>query len=43
VRVFFGGSRGEAVTALLEAEEWSPAELEEMSSRIERMRKERGR
>lgn len=43
VKVFFGGSAGEAVTALLEAEEWSPGELEEMSRRIERIRKERGR
>jgi BlaI family penicillinase repressor len=43
VRVFFGGSSGEAVTALLEAEDWSPDELLEMSRRIERMRKERSR
>jgi predicted transcriptional regulator len=43
VRVFFGGSSGEAVSALLEGEEWSAEELEEMSRRIERMKKERGR
>ena len=43
VRVFFGGSPGDAVTALLDAEEWSPDELAEMSRRIERMKKERGK
>jgi len=43
VRVFFGGSSGEAMGALLEAEEWSPDELEEMSRRIERLKKERGK
>jgi BlaI family penicillinase repressor len=43
VRVFFGGSTGEAVSALLEAEDWSPGELEEMSRRIERMKKERAK
>ena len=43
IRVFFGGSREEAVSALLEAEDWSPDELEEMSRRIERMKKERAR
>ena len=42
IRVFFGGSTGEAVNALLDAEEWSPEELAEMSRRIERMKKERG-
>jgi len=42
VRVFFGGKRGEAVNALLEAEEWSPEELDEMSRRIARLKKERG-
>jgi BlaI family penicillinase repressor len=41
VQVFFGGSREEAVTALLEAENWSPDELEGLSRRIARMRKER--
>ena len=29
--------------ALLDAEEWSPSELDGMSQRIERMKKERGR
>jgi BlaI family transcriptional regulator, penicillinase repressor len=43
VRVFFAGSRGAAVNALLDAEEWSPDELEEMSRRIERLKKERGK
>jgi BlaI family penicillinase repressor len=43
VRVFFGGSPGEAVNALLDAEKWAPEELEEMSKRIERLKKERGR
>jgi BlaI family penicillinase repressor len=43
VKVFFGGSSGDAVSALLEAEDWSPAELEEMSQRIESMKKERRR
>ena len=43
VRVFFGGSHGDAMTALLDAEEWSKDELEEMSRRIEKMKKERGR
>jgi BlaI family transcriptional regulator, penicillinase repressor len=43
VRVFFGGSPGEAVNALLEAEKWEPAELDEMSKRIEALKKERGR
>ena len=28
VRVFFGGSSGAAVNALLDAEEWSPEDLE---------------
>ena len=43
VRVFFGGSPGEAVNALLDAEKWDPEELEEMSRRIERLKKERGK
>lgn len=42
VRVFFGGSSGEAVSALLDAEEWSPEELAEISRRIDRLKKERG-
>lgn len=43
VRVFFGGSTGEAVTALLEAEQWSPEDLDEMAKRIERIKKEKGK
>ena len=43
VRVFFGGSPGEAVNALLDAEKWDLEELEEMSRRIERLKKERGK
>lgn len=41
IRVFFGGSSGEAVTALLEGEEWTQDELDEMSERIEQLKKER--
>jgi BlaI family transcriptional regulator, penicillinase repressor len=43
VRVFFGGKAGDAVTAFLENEEWSEAELDQMSKRIERLKKERGK
>ena len=43
VRVFFGGSTGAAVNALLDAEEWSPDDLEEMSRRIAHLKKERGK
>ncbi len=43
VRVFFGGSTGEAVNALLDAEEWAPEELDAMSKRIEQLKKERGK
>jgi BlaI family penicillinase repressor len=43
VKVFFGGSGGEAVNALLDAEEWSPDELDEMARRIERMKKKKER
>ena len=43
VKVFFGGSSGEAVSALLDAEDGSAAELEEMSKRIEGLKKERRR
>jgi BlaI family transcriptional regulator, penicillinase repressor len=43
VRVFFGGRAGDAVTAFLENEEWSEDELEQMSKRIERLKKERGK
>jgi hypothetical protein len=41
--VFFGGSTGEAVNALLDAEKWDPEELDEMSRRIEELKKERGK
>ena len=41
IQVFFGGSAGDAVSALLEAEDWSGDELEEMSRRIERLQKEK--
>ena len=43
VRVFFGGSTGEAVNALLDAEKWDPADLDEMARRIEQLKKERGK
>jgi predicted transcriptional regulator len=43
VRVFFGGSTGEAVNALLDAEKWNPEDLDEMSRRIEQLKKERGK
>jgi len=43
VRVFFGGSPGDAVTALLDAEEWSPEDLEAMSRRIDRLKKGRSK
>lgn len=42
VRVFFGGSAGEAMTGLLDAEKLSPEELDEISRRIEQIKKERG-
>jgi hypothetical protein len=41
VRVFFGGDRGEAVAALLDGEDWSDEDLDEMARRIERLKKER--
>ena len=41
VRVFFDGSSGEAVTALLDHEELSPDELDEISRRIEQLKTER--
>ncbi len=39
--VFFGGSRGQLVTALLEDEAWSDEELDELEQVIARARKER--
>lgn len=41
VRVFFGGDTGEAVTAFLDAEDWSADELDQIAKRIERMKKEK--
>ena len=43
VKVFFGGSAGETATALLKNENWSDAELEALSTEIERIRGERRR
>ena len=43
VKVFFGGNAGEAVTAFLDAEEWSADELEEIARRVERLKKEKKR
>jgi len=41
VRVFFGGSPGHAVTALLKQEDWSKEELDALSAEIRRARKGR--
>src|SRR6185369_14190888 len=41
VRVFFGGSAGQTVTALLKQESWTDAELDHLSAEIARVRKER--
>jgi predicted transcriptional regulator len=41
VRVFFGGSPGEAATALLKQEAWSDEELEALRREIDHVRKER--
>lgn len=41
VRVFFGGSPRETVTALLQQERWTDEELEALRSEIERVRQER--
>ncbi|HEY0157226.1 MAG TPA: BlaI/MecI/CopY family transcriptional regulator [Thermoanaerobaculia bacterium] len=41
VDVFFGGSKEQAVTALLNDEKWSDEELDELARKIERVRKER--
>lgn len=43
VRVFFGGSPGQTVTALLKQESWKDEELEALRTEIERVRKERRR
>ena len=41
VHVFFGGSPGEAASALLKEEDWSDEELESLSAQIARIRRER--
>ena len=41
VQVFFDGSAGQAVTALLNEEKWSEEELDALAGEIERARKER--
>lgn len=41
VRVFFGGSPGQTVTALLKQENWSDDELDALRTEIDRVRTER--
>jgi BlaI family transcriptional regulator, penicillinase repressor len=41
IDVFFGGSKEQAVTALLNNEQWSDDELDELARQIERVRAER--
>ena len=43
VRIFFEGSAPQTAAALLEAEAWSPDELDALSAEIERVRRERKR
>jgi len=43
LRVFFGGSRTQLMTALLRHELWTDEELETLRTEIERVRKERKR
>jgi predicted transcriptional regulator len=43
VRVFFGGSPGEAATALLRQERWTDAELDALRDQIDAVRTERKR
>ena len=43
VEVFFDGSAGQAMTALLNEEKWSDEELDELAREIARARKERKR
>lgn len=43
VRVFFGGSAGEAAAALLKQEPWTDEELDALSAEIARVRDERTR
>lgn len=42
VRVFFGGSPRDTVTALLNQEYWTDEELQSLQAQIERVRKEQG-
>ena len=41
LEVFFGGSRGRLVTALLQEESWSDEDLDELERAIEQARRER--
>jgi predicted transcriptional regulator len=41
LRVFFGGSRGQMMTALLRQERWTDDELDALGAEIERVRRER--
>jgi predicted transcriptional regulator len=41
LRVFFGGSPGQMMTALLNQESWTNEELDALQAEIERVRKER--
>jgi predicted transcriptional regulator len=41
LQVFFGGSLGQMMTALLRQEAWTDAELDALRAEIERVRKER--
>jgi predicted transcriptional regulator len=43
VQVFFDGSAGQAMTALLNEEKWSEEELDRLADEVERARKERRR
>jgi predicted transcriptional regulator len=43
VDVFFDGSAGQAMTALLNEEKWSDEQLDELAREIDRARKERKR
>jgi BlaI family penicillinase repressor len=43
LRVFFRGSPGDMMTALLRQQSWSDAELDRLEGEIERVRKERKR
>jgi len=43
MRVFFGGSPGQTVTALLKQEKWSDDEIDALRAEIEQVRKQRRR